>query len=61
MIQKGQDLAFIEELRPHEVGIDAAPDQLNGDFLLELVIVPHGTIDGAHASLPHHFEGPVRP
>ena len=41
----------VRKRRRTSVGVDAAPHHLDGDLLLELVVVALGQIDGAHAAV----------
>ena len=60
MLQIGQNLPFLPEAVQHEVGVHAALQQLDGDFLLVLVVVPHGQVHRSHAAVPQQPEQPVR-
>ncbi|HAX44821.1 MAG TPA: hypothetical protein DCY80_19960 [Solibacterales bacterium] len=55
MVEEGEDLAFVAEPVEDVGGVHTALDDLDGDFLLELVIITNGAIDGAHAAAADRF------
>ena len=59
MLQVRQDLPLLPEAAQHEIGIHAALQQLDGDLLLVLVIVPDAQVDGAHSAVPNQTDQPV--
>ena len=56
----GQDLALGAEAA-HPLGVEQAAHHLDGDLLVELVVVALGEIDGAHAAFAEHRDDAVRP
>lgn len=59
VVQPGEDLALAAEAAQHAVGRRAPADQLDGDALLELVVVADGLVDHAHPALPDLPQQPV--
>jgi hypothetical protein len=61
MLEAREDLSLLAEAPLEGAGVDPAADQLQGDGLAERVVVPHGPVDRAHASVRDRVEGLVGP
>src|SRR5688572_1427412 len=61
MLEARQDPPFLAEAPLEVVGLASAPDQLQGDRLVERVVVTHRTVDGAHAAVRDRVQDLVRP
>ena len=50
MFEAGEDLAFLLEATEDGTGVEAAAEELDGDFFLKGGVVADGAVDGAHAA-----------
>src|SRR5262245_51872477 len=60
MLETGQDLSFLPEALQHEIGIHAAFQQFDGDFLLKLCVVPNGQMDRPHPATTQQAHKSIR-
>src|SRR6185436_17800194 len=60
MIERGQNLPLAHETLTHKIRIHPPPDELDGDLLLELIVIPHGFINCTHPAAPDHTRETVR-
>jgi hypothetical protein len=61
VFQPGQDLALLAEAALQRFACDLPANQLDGDALLELVVVPDRLVDGSHAPAADLPQEAVRP
>ena len=59
VIQLRQDLALLPEAAHYGRRVPVASDQLDGDPLSVLLVVPLGQVDGAHAAVADLAQDPV--
>ncbi len=59
MVEAREDLALGAEAPHDRVGVHPAFEDLDGDALVEHVVVAHGEEHGAHAALPQLAHQPV--
>ena len=60
MIERRQNLPLAHEALTHKIRIHPALDELDGDLLLELIVVAHGLINRAHPAAPDQAREAVR-
>src|SRR6185437_6180344 len=59
VVEGGENLTLLAEAADDGVGIHAAFDELDGDALLEGIVIADGEVDGAHAAAADLFENAV--
>src|SRR5579872_2602288 len=64
MVQAGQYLPLVAEALDDELGVEVAPDELDGDLLTESLVGAGGQVNHTHTTLadfPDHSVGPDAP